>query len=177
MAEAPDLGVPKNRETRKSHGASWLVRPLLVSALLIALPVYLIVRSIRNTEKPKAAEPADLTMAPIDPKVEAEREKARRKEMDQAPAESAKPRVEILSSRAIIEQGGSMKILGTAKNNTDQSFEEIEIVFEVTNSQGKVVDTARAKMKNVAAKATAKFEASTFAPLPRGYRVGIIHLR
>ena len=174
MAEEPATEAPKKSEGR---GVSWLVRPLLVSALLIALPAFWIFRTIRNTEKPKAAEPPAMTMTPIDPKVEAEREKARQEEMAQAPAESAKPVVEVVSSRAVIDQDGSIRILGTARNNTDQNFYEVEIEFEVNNAQGQIVSTARTKVKNVAAKATVKFEASTFAPLPRGFRVASINAR
>jgi hypothetical protein len=116
-------------------------------------------------------------MKPIDPAVEAAREKARQEEMAQEVPDTAKPGVEVISSRAVIDANGGMKILGTAKNNSDQNFEEVEIVFDVVNAQGQVVGTARAKLKNLTAKATGKFEASTFAPLPRGYRVESIHLR
>jgi hypothetical protein len=180
MDEAPGGEAAQSGEEtrpREGRGASWLVRPLIVSALLIALPAYWVYKTIRDTEKPKTPEPPPIAMKPIDPAVEAAREKARQEEMAQEVPDTAKPGVEVISSRAVIDANGGMKILGTAKNNSDQNFEEVEIVFDVVNAQGQVVGTARAKLKNLTAKATGKFEASTFAPLPRGYRVESIHLR
>ena len=75
MADAPRKESLEPGEARPARGASWLVRPLLVSALLIALPAYLVFRAVRSAEKPKAPEAPTITMAPIDPAVEAAREK------------------------------------------------------------------------------------------------------